>query len=744
MISVAAVSTSSTAYTGRADGLFSTNDQAKLKQAGAWPTAIAAPNAPTIGTATGGNAQATVAFTTPSSLNGETITSYTVTGLPGGVTATGASSPITVSGLTDGTSYTFTVVANTASGASLSSSSSSSITIVAITYSDDVFSTYLYTGNGTSQTIANGIDLAGSGGLVWIKGRSQGSADHILTDTARGNTSALVTNGTNGAIVGWSGISSFNNNGFGVGSYTYFNNSGSTYASWTFRKAAKFFDIVTYTGNGTTQNIAHNLGVAPGMIITKIVSGGSESGVGGWGVYHRSTGASKVLELNSTVAAATDNWYSTAPTNTVFTVNGNDPHSNRNGGTYVAYLFAHDTATNSMIQCGGYTGNSATNFQNLGWEPQYVLIKPSNQARNWLVFDTMRGIATGGNDRLLYPNLSSAEVLSGYGMEVNATGFTVAGNDIEINRSGDTYIYMAIRRPSKPPTSGTQVLYIGTDVPFASIATGFATDMFICDGRADGNPSFIASRLTSGYMYSAYTDGEQAFGGWDRANNTAIQTLWSDPINYCFKRAPGFFDVVCYTGDGNANTSFTHNLGAVPEFIIFKRRDAASYWMVYHKNGGTFNGNSLIAALNTTDNFFAQTSDFAAFPTLTGFNTQIGTFNTSGGKYVAYLFATLAGVSNVGSYTGNGSSQTINCGFTTGARFILIKRANSTGDWYIWDSVRGITAAANDPHLSLNKTSAEVTTDDSIDPANSGFIVKQNATTNINVTSATYIFLAIA
>jgi hypothetical protein len=303
---------------------------------------------------------------------------------------------------------------------------------------------------------------------------------------------------------------------------------------------------------------------------------------------------------------------------------------------------------------------------------------------------------------------------------------------------------MAIRRPNKPPTTGTQVLYIGTDVPYASIATGFATDMFICDGRADGNPSFIASRLTSGYMYSAYTDGEQGMGNWDRANNTAIQTLWSDPINYCFKRAPGFFDVVCYTGDGNVNTSFTHNLGAVPEFIIFKRRDAASYWMVYHKNGGTFNGNSLIAALNTTDNFFAQTSDFATFPTLTGFNTQNGTFNTSGGKYVAYLFATLAGVSNVGSYTGNGSSQTINCGFTTGARFILIKRANSTGDWYIWDSVRGITAAANDPHLSLNKTSAEVTIDDSIDPANSGFIVKQNATTNINVTSATYIFLTIA
>jgi hypothetical protein len=110
---------------------------------------------------------------------------------------------------------------------------------------------------------------------------------------------------------------------------------------------------------------------------------------------------------------------------------------------------------------------------------------------------------------------------------------------------------------------------------------------------------------------------------------------------------------------------------------------------------------------------------------------------------VIYLFATKAGISKVGSYTGNGSSQTINCGFTTGARFVLIKRTDSTGDWYVWDTVRGIIAST-DPHLSLNTTVAEVTTDDSVDPDNSGFIVNQLAATNINVTSATYIFLAIA
>jgi len=112
MISVAAVSTSSTAYTGRADGLFSTNDQAKLKQAGAWPIAIAAPSAPTIGTATVGNSQVTILFTAPNTLNGSTITGYTVTS-SSGQTATGSSSPIIVTGLNNGGfTYTFTVVAN--------------------------------------------------------------------------------------------------------------------------------------------------------------------------------------------------------------------------------------------------------------------------------------------------------------------------------------------------------------------------------------------------------------------------------------------------------------------------------------------------------------------------------------------------------------------------------------------------------------------------------------------------------
>ena len=123
--------------------------------------------------------------------------------------------------------------------------------------------------------------------------------------------------------------------------------------------------------------------------------------------------------------------------------------------------------------------------------------------------------------------------------------------------------------------------------------------------------------------------------------------------------------------------------------------------------------------------------------------------NNASHKYVAHLWATLAGISKVGSYTGNGTNQTISCGFSAGARYILIKKhqaageSYTNGDVYIWDTTRGIIAG-NDPHLSLNTGTAQITNDDSVDPANDGFIVNQVSATNINVFGKTYIFYAIA
>jgi hypothetical protein len=117
--------------------------------------------------------------------------------------------------------------------------------------------------------------------------------------------------------------------------------------------------------------------------------------------------------------------------------------------------------------------------------------------------------------------------------------------------------------------------------------------------------------------------------------------------------------------------------------------------------------------------------------------------NSTGNTYVAYLFASCPGVRKVFSFTGNGSSQTINCGFTGGSRLVLIKRTDSTGNWVIFDSARGIVAG-NDPALYLNSTAAEVTGVDAIDTDSTGFIVNQETTFNLNVNNATYIGLAIS
>ena len=210
-------------------------------------------------------------------------------------------------------------------------------------------------------------------------------------------------------------------------------------------------------------------------------------------------------------------------------------------------------------------------------------------------------------------------------------------------------------------------------------------------------------------------------------------------VNYNFRRAPGYMDVCCYTGTGSA-TTFSHNLTVVPELMIFKVRGSTGSWQVYAAPLGATN-----ALILESTNASAATSNFNnTAPTSSVFS--VGSFsgtNGSGLTYVNYLFASALGVSKVGSYTGNGSNQTINCGFTGGARFVMIKRTDSTGDWYVWDTARGIVSG-NDPRLSLNTTAAEVTTDDSVDTDSTGFVVNQLSATNINVTSATYIFLAIA
>jgi hypothetical protein len=227
--------------------------------------------------------------------------------------------------------------------------------------------------------------------------------------------------------------------------------------------------------------------------------------------------------------------------------------------------------------------------------------------------------------------------------------------------------------------------------------------------------------------------------GFKVGPNTSYDINYTvDYINWCFKRAPGFFDEVCYTGVGAADVK-SHNLGVVPELMIVKNRSNAYDWYVF----ATAANKTLI--LNTTSANQGPTSGLLQSYTSTTFKWVDTSLVVNGGTmtYVAYLFATCPGVSKVGSYTGTATTLQIDCGFTAGARFVLIKRTDSTGDWYVWDTARGIVAG-NDPYLLLNSTAAEVTSTDYVDTFSSGFEISSTAPAAINASGGTFIFLAIA
>ena len=618
-------------------------------------------------------------------------------------------------------------------------------------YIEEVFSTYLYTGTGSTETITNNIDLSTKGGLVWVKARSTGGS-HILRDSARGPTNALIANETYAQGSGY--VTTFTSTGYTDGTVT---TNGATFVSWTFREQPKFFDIVTWTGDlSGNRTLNHNLASTPGCIIIK-----ATNAVDDWYVYHTSLGTNKWLYLNTTSAEQSGSIV-TAVSSTTFTVSQSNGF-NQSGRTYVAYLFAHDAGgfglagTDNVISCGTFTTDGSGNATvNLGYEPQWLMTKVTSTTGGWRVFDTMRGWS-GGIDALLVPNNSGAEyVAEDYG-NPTATGMNITNHGASI-----TWIYIAIRRgPMKVPTVGTSVyngiVRTGTSATATISGAGFPPDFALTKHKdGAGNSYSLTDRLrgagsSTSVLNTNNTNAEQSGttdvtsftmdGAVVGTNGTVNYTGYSY-INWFFKRAPGFFDEVCYTGTNPAQT-LSHNLAAVPELIIVKRRLYADNWPVY----SAALGNHTRLILNLTDAQYAPpTSVFWDSTTPTATTFTVGTYsemNGAGNTFVAYLFATCAGVSKVGSYTGNGSSQTIACGFTAGSRFVMIKRTDSTGDWYVWDSARGIVAG-NDPHLSLNTTAAEVTTDDSVDTDNSGFIVNQVAATNVNVTSATYIFLAIA
>ena len=608
---------------------------------------------------------------------------------------------------------------------------------------------------------------SGEGGLVWIKNRGPDTvSSHSLFDTERGNGARLTTNNSNAQNVNQAYYNTaFNSGGFSIASNadTGTNKAGSEYASWTWRKAPRYFDIVTYSGNGVAgRTVSHNLGAVPGMMIIKRLDSGAD-----WSVYHKdlhaSSPASYFLTLNDTssrIGPVSSQFNDTAPTATEFTL-GTGSNTNNSAGTYVAYLFADNDGDGEfgvdedqdIIKCGTYTGNGGTQEIDIGFEPQWILVKNVDSGTaNWVIFDAMinwrRDNGTASYDSVgLEANTTDNEA-SGTAARFHpsATGFgfkSEAGT--WLNTSGNKYIYMAIRRGlMATPTDATKVFAIDdqgeSSAPFS--ISNFPVDFVMRKDKTGSNTELFTRLTQNRRIFANLTNAEDTdnVAFFDFMNgcldNTATST---NRLSYMWRRANGFFDVVSYFGDGITGRAVPHNLGVEPEMIWVKRRTSTNAWQVYVKEVGNNKRMHLeqTAAAATTGVWDNTT------PTATNFyvSSGSGVNHSDGGGYMAYLFATADGVSKVGSYTGNGSTLNIDCGFSSGARFVMIKRTDSSSPWWLWDSERGIVAG-NDTFFDLNSNAAETTGFDWLDPYSSGFSI--TSTGNNNISGGSYIFYAIA
>ena len=289
----------------------------------------------------------------------------------------------------------------------------------------NAFSVDLFT--GANNTIVNDLDLLNDGGMVWQKRRDSPEIN-VLIDTVNGNNRYLQSNSTAGFTTFNTGITSFNNDGYSMGSgYT------GDIVSWSFKNASKFFQVKTDTVQSGNWAINHNLGVQCGVMIVKRQASG-----GDWVVYHKDM-PTNYTYLNTTGAQQSGGSGNIVMNDTSVTTRS--LFNNFVGQTCQVLAFADDTSSNGVIRCGKYTGNGAagTNQINLGWKPRFIMIKGINNTSGWVMLDSTRGV-----DQYLYADKTNAEATFNT-LTFNDNGFVLNSNGAESNQLNLDYIYIAIR-----------------------------------------------------------------------------------------------------------------------------------------------------------------------------------------------------------------------------------------------------------------------------------------------------------
>ena len=491
---------------------------------------------------------------------------------------------------------------------------------------------------------------------------------------------------------------------------------------YLFRKAKQFFTIVEYTGNGSTQEIAHDLGCEPSMMWIK----NKDVDMTQWQVYHKQLDATNPeayhlrLSTPDIKTNSIEMWNNTKPTASHFSIGFSGTSGvNTSNKKYIAYLFGANEAVfgdqnmDEIAKTGTYSGNSGVQTIDLGWEPQMVMIKciSGSAPMNWIIMDKVRLMSmtrgtSEGADGMQYINLPGTQDLTNsfIDFKINGFEFNNAVSGTNWNASGNEYVYYAVRNDMITlPKSGSEVYATskgsGTYPSFSNSGFTNVDAAWRKQTNTNGTPWNVGFRKSGAFdmKWNSQWDNEGAYSdfqwfnsdGWDWGYKGTDHQAWM------FKRAKGFFDVQYWDGD-SANRMIDHQLGTAPELAIVKTRNSGSDgWYVYHKD---MPSQSYMRVQSNDDYGSGANCWTAQAPSDTQFPLGTdGAVNWTSRQYVGQFFGTVSGVSKVGSYevNANGDTVTVDCGLTP--RFLLIKRyevngsgGGSGGDWLLFDSLRGM------------------------------------------------------
>ena len=312
-------------------------------------------------------------------------------------------------------------------------------------YPQKLFTALAYSGdNGGSFTTGFQPDL------VWVK-RRDGSQSNGLWDSSRGTTKVLLAD-SNAAEGTSSGLTAFNTDGYTMG--LYYNQSGNTYVSWSWKEGADYgFDVVTYSGTATGSgvvNISHSLGAIPECLWHM-----RRTGAGG-AIRHKDlTDANYIMSNNDTMSGSSGTgWGKSAQgsksgngnmtalgTSSTFTTNYTGL-LNENGSTYVAYVWR---GIEGFSKFGSYEGNGDADgsFVYTGFRPAMVIYKRIDANGSYHIYDNVRNSYNEADTFLLANESAADDTASSNAIDFLSNGFKLRNTAAGLNGSGNDYVYMA-------------------------------------------------------------------------------------------------------------------------------------------------------------------------------------------------------------------------------------------------------------------------------------------------------------